>query len=205
MNLLLDTLPESVYLADPDPPYLEREYPISTDFRTGIAFTELMENNDLNEDEKAEQALMLYYGGIPANVEAAYEALIYFYLCGKDADNMTTGGGDAHRAPVFSYAQDAPYLFAAFEQQYGIDLTTVDLHWWRFRALFDGLSDKTELVKIIGYRAWKPYKGCPKEEAAQMRKLQKRYALIDEGEQKRANQLAEILMGDGDLTKLKDD
>lgn len=204
MNLFLDTLPESVYLADPDPPYLEREYPISTDFRTGIAFTELMENIDLSEDEKAEQALMLYYGGIPANVEAAYEALIYFYLCGKEADDTATGDGQ-NRAPVFSYAQDAPYLFAAFEQQYEIDLTTVKLHWWRFRALFDGLSDKTELVKIMGYRAWKPYKGCPNEEAAQMRKLQKHYALVDKREQKRTNQLTEILLGDGDLTKLKND
>jgi hypothetical protein len=203
MNLLLDELPESVYLADPDPPYLEREYPIATDYRVGIQFTQLLSDEGLTNLKKDEQALMLYYGGIPANVEAAYQALTQFYLCGRDPEDIATGGHSG--PPVFSYAQDAPYLFAAFEQQYGIDLTTAKLHWWRFRALFDGLSDKTELVKIMGYRAWKPYKGCPKEEAAHMRKLQKHYALVESGERKRSNQLADILMGDGDLSRLNDD
>ena len=70
MNLLLDELPESVYLADPDPPYLEREYPIATDYRVGVQFTQLLSDEALTNLEKDEQALMLYYGGIPANVEA---------------------------------------------------------------------------------------------------------------------------------------
>jgi hypothetical protein len=203
MNLLLDKLPESVYLADPDPPFLEREYPLNTDYRVGIRFTNLLEDDTLSDLEKDEQALMFYYGGIPANVDAAYQALIQFYLCGRDPDEVKTDGQSG--PPVFSYTQDAPYLFAAFEQQYGIDLTAVDMHWWRFRALFDGLSDKTELMKIISYRAWKPYRDCPKEEAARMRKLQKHYALIDGQKRQQANELEKILMGDGDLSKLDND
>ena len=41
-----------------------------------------------------------------------------------------------------------------FLEQYGIDLTQEhDLHWWRFKAMFDSLSEKTQFVKIMGYRS----------------------------------------------------
>lgn len=200
IDLLTDELPESVFITDNKPPYMEREYAINTDFRTGIAFSELMES-DLPGEEIIAQALTLYYDGIPENFEAAYEALLWFYCCGHDPKERTAPEGP----PVFSYQEDAPYLYAAFMEQYQMDLTTVQLHWWHFRALMEGLSDKTELVKIIGYRSWKPYKGCPKEEKAQMRKLQKRFALKNTKEERHHDRMTAILMGSGDLSELDEE
>ena len=42
---------------------------------------------------------------------------------------------------------------AAFQQAYGIDLTTTKLHWWRFKALFAALPEDTRMFQIMSYRA----------------------------------------------------
>ena len=33
---------------------------------------------------------------------------------------------------------DSPYIYADFMREYGINLSTAELHWFEFRALFDG-------------------------------------------------------------------
>lgn len=203
MNVLIDDLPESVFLTDPDPPYLEHEYPINSDFRAGVKFSILMENPDIDENEKLVNAIEIYYGAIPTQIEGAYEALICFYTCGNDqpgdGQNNTTGRCSG---PLFSYEQDAPYIYAAFQQAYGIDLTTAKMHWWKFQALFNALPDDTMFMKILSYRAWEPYDGCPKDERRRMRKLQRQFA-IKTGGAARANKQADDLqkaLESGDMT-----
>lgn len=56
MNLLIAPAPKTVQIAGV-------ETPISWDFRTGIRFELLMEQ-DLTEEERLLQALVLYYPGI---------------------------------------------------------------------------------------------------------------------------------------------
>lgn len=54
--------------------------------------------------------------------------------------------------PLFSYALDYPYILSAFLKDYQIDLTHAKMHWWKFRMLFDGLSENTEIKQRIMYR-----------------------------------------------------
>lgn len=57
---------------------------------------------------------------------------------------------------VIDYDIDAPYIYAAFLEQYNIDLLDVKyLHWFKFMALLRGLHD-TELNRIISARLYKP-------------------------------------------------
>lgn len=56
---------------------------------------------------------------------------------------------------VIDYDIDAPYIYAAFLEQYGIDLIETRLHWYKFLALLHGLHD-TELNRIIAARMYKP-------------------------------------------------
>lgn len=53
------------------------------------------------------------------------------------------------------------------------------LHWWEFRALFQGLKDDNKIVKIMGYRGIDLSKIKDKEEKARYKKLKKIYALPD--------------------------
>jgi len=64
-------------------------------------------------------------------------------------------------------------------EQYKIDLNYTNMHWWKFKALFQGLSDNTLMVKIMGYRSIDLGKIKDKEEKARYKKLKKIYALPD--------------------------
>ena len=64
--------------------------------------------------------------------------------------------------------------------QYKIDLNSIKyLHWWKFKALFKSLNEKTQFVKIMGYRAMNLSKIKDKEMKSNYKRMQKLYALPD--------------------------
>lgn len=85
-------------------------------------------------------------------VPDAFEGLVEFYAAGL---NLSSSHSSADRAPAgelaFDYQTDAAAIVAAFQQAYGIDLTTEKLHWWRFRALFAALPKETQIAQIMSY------------------------------------------------------
>jgi len=65
-------------------------------------------------------------------------------------------------------------------QQYNIDLQEIKyMHWWKFKALFNGLAENTEIVKIMGYRAVNLSKIKDKEQKNFYKRMKKIYALPD--------------------------
>lgn len=165
MNLLYDALPESIQVD-------EKEYPICTDFRDWIKFVDLMEDGELNDNEKIEYALKWFTREIPKNLPAAFRGLFWFFSCGE------SGEKGSPKRPVFSFRVDAPYILAAFRQSYGLDLQAIDyLHWWEFRSLFDGLPEDCELKKRIAYRGIKLSSIQNREERSRIRKIQQAIAL----------------------------
>ena len=170
-NLLLDPLPESVKIDG-------TEVEIDTDFRTSIRFALLMQNRRIDDRTKLELALYMFYGdAIPLNTNAAVDAILWFYRCGKESESRGTAKGGAARA--YDFEEDAGLIYAAFWQQYGIDLQTAQLHWWQFRALFSGLTKDTEIMTIAGYRTAEITSDMPKSEQTRYRKLKEMYALKD--------------------------
>ncbi len=63
--------------------------------------------------------------------------------------------------------------------QYGIDLTKDDLHWWLFRALFEGLNDENKICKVMEIRSIDLSKIKDKEQKAHYRRLKRIYRLPD--------------------------
>lgn len=86
----------------------------------------------------------------PLEVPDAFEALTRFFVSGTESTGSGKGGGTPEIS--FDYSFDADYIVAAFQQAYGIDLTTAKLHWWRFRALFRALPEETLMAKILSWR-----------------------------------------------------
>ena len=98
---------------------------------------------------------------------------------------------EEHVQPYFSFTQDAPYIYAAFRQQYGIDLLAErgKLHWWAFNALLKGLTADTQFVRILQIRQ-KPIPRATKsnrEEIAQLLRLKSEYRLEISEEDRQAN------------------
>lgn len=56
---------------------------------------------------------------------------------------------------VFDFEFDGEYIYASFMEEYGIDLIEQrgKLHWKKFLALFQGLSEKTKMREVMKIRS----------------------------------------------------
>ena len=167
MNLLTETLPQTARIDGAD-------VPIHTDFRTGIRF-ELLMQEDIPGSEKVLRALRLYFGdAVPSDAEKAVDAILWFYSCGQDEESETPKSGKTKQA--YSFEQDSELFYASFLAVYGIDLSTASMHWWTFRALLHGLPADCELKKVMGYRV-ADLTSMSKAQRKTYEKLRKAYAL----------------------------
>ena len=53
------------------------------------------------------------------------------------------------------------------------------MHWWKFKAMFNGLKSDNKIVEIMGYRAIDLSKIKDKEEKKRYKELKRIYALPD--------------------------
>lgn len=175
MNIILDKLPNKY-----------QDLFINTDFRISMLFELLMQDNEISDEEKIEQAIKLYYDNKKGNLEKAFknlkkstEGILWFFSCGKEDENKKTKTDRKEEKQIYSYEFDANYIYGAFKSQYNIDLQDDKLHWWEFKALFESLEDQNKIVEIMGYRAMDISKIKDKDEKSRYKKLKKIYALPD--------------------------
>ena len=163
-----------------------------------IKFEELMQDPEVNDQDKAWLALNLFYPEIPEDLNEATEKMLWFYRCDKQ-DNFYTKKTKKKKAGrndrIYDFEYDDDYIYAAFMSQYHLDLHKVRyLHWWKFRAMFNSLSDDTQFVKIMEYRAVELDK-VPKEKRAFYKRMKMLYALpLSQNEEQRQNALEDALM-----------
>lgn len=161
-------------------------YPVNCDFRIGIQFENVRKGKG-SDAEKLIRLLRLYYPvRIPPDIGKALDRIIWFYRCGEEKEKEEKKERYQRRGskdPAYSFSQDAPYIYAAFKEQYGIDLTKEDLHWWKFMALFESLGEDTKMSRIMYYRKVST-SGMSKSERAFINDMKKLYKIRDDGEEK---------------------
>jgi len=141
MNILIEQLPTAVEIDGQD-------VPIETDFRACLRVILAFEDDELTDVERAGVLIENLYPEPPANLQAAYLMGVKFLNGGETPDQ---GGDPGPR--LYSFSQDARYIYAAFRQTHGIDLeATESLHWWKFLALFMDLGSETAFAHIVGFR-----------------------------------------------------
>lgn len=96
----------------------------------------------------------------------------------RGEDSFAKAGERKNRA-VYSFEYDDKYIYSGFLSQYGIDLCTADLHWYKFKALFSAFGDDVTFVKIMQYRSMDLGKIKDKEQKKFYRKMKRLYALPD--------------------------
>lgn len=186
MNMLTDSVPESLTIA-------ETEYEINTDFRVWLKFEMLL--SDEIEDSNAtllDIKKLIFKSELPPDRadEEATEQILWFYRCGKPEQK----GGKSSKK-IFDYDYDDGYICAAFMEQYHIDLNKANLHWWKFHALMLSLSENTEFVKIMGYRAIEINSKMSAAQKAFYQKMKKHYKLpIKKEEQQRITAIEDALI-----------
>jgi hypothetical protein len=189
MNILVDLVPSTVNIEGED-------YKICSDFRTSILFELLMQDNSVGEEDKILFALQLYYPVVPQNINEAIEQMLWFYRCGKDVSKSKGNGKGKSATQIYSFEHDDDYIYAAFMDQYGIDLQDISyLHWWKFKAMFKALKEDNEIVKIMGYRSTDLSKIKDKEQKAYYKKMKELYKIpISTDEADKLKEIEEALL-----------
>lgn len=175
------------------------KYPFHSDFREWIRFESLIINSDVPENLKSVLALRLIFAGnVPDDIIGAEKFILWFYRGGREKritnEDKATDSLESRR--VYDFEYDFEYVYAAFLEQYGIDLIEIEyLHWWKFRALFKGLHD-CRLTEIMGYRGADITDDLPDSRKAFLLDMQELYELpVSLTEQRRIEKAMRYLEG----------
>lgn len=125
--------------------------PIYPDFRNMIRFEQLLDDDRLDDAQKAVLGVRQLFDRLPPGGFArAADRLVWFYRRGEEP-----GAGGKRAAPkrAWDLTADAACIYASFLQAYGVDLTAVRfLHWWAFLALLENLPDETPMAHKMQLR-----------------------------------------------------
>lgn len=189
MNILVDIVPISVNIDN-------NEYEINSDFRISILFELLMQDNSMGDKDKIFRALQLYYPVVPENVNEAIEQMLWFYRCGKDIRKSKGNGKGKSVTQIYSFEHDDDYIYAAFMDQYSIDLQDIKyLHWWKFKAMFKSLKEDNEIVKIMSYRSVDLSLIKDKEQKSYYKKMQELYKIpVSKDDENKLKEIEEALL-----------
>ena len=193
MNILLDSLPYDIEIDGV-------RYAIDASYRCMIRFELMMQDNAESDEAKIFRSLCEFYvDRVPENVLSAIDKMVWFYQCGKENDDNVQRKARDQRQ-VYSFEYDADMIYAAFFDQYGIDLQKENLHWWKFKAMFRALREQNEFVKIMGYRCMNIPNSMSREQKEFYRKMKEIHKLQpSRAECEKLREIERILMGDGKL------
>lgn len=121
-------------------------YKIKTDYRYFLIFIKKLGNKEINPGDFD----FMYINTPPQDRLEGIKKLCDFMTTSELPRNT-----EKNPENVLDYEIDAPYIYAAFKEQYGIDLIDEPLHILKFLALLRALHD-TELNRIIAARLYKP-------------------------------------------------
>lgn len=153
------------------------KYRIVTDFRGWITFELIINNPEIDNITKQLTILdsMVIDSIFPEDIEGVMNALFSFYFLNKERKKENKKNKETEVAYSFEY--DWNYIYAAFMQQYKIDLFNTNMHWFLFKSLFDCLHDDTQFMKIVSYRTTNIASIKDKNMRQKYMELKERYAL----------------------------
>ena len=189
INLLLDNIDEVVK---------DRiKIDFDTNFRIGIAFEIMMQNPKYSMQAKTYQALKLFYPEMNKikDTKKAIDDIIWFYSRKKSEKETRKKNRKGKNKQIYSYEFDNDLIYSAFKNQYNVDLEEIEyLHWWKFKAMFNGLKSDNRIVEIMGYRAMELSKIKDKDMKKHYKQLQEEYKLPDmRSEEEKEEDFAEAL------------
>lgn len=182
MNFFYEAFPDTIEIHGED-------VAIITDFREYIRLLDMLKCDELNSYQKRNILKDYFLDEITID-DDAIDALTEFVAMDledldskdKDSDEDDSDENNSEQSGskknLFSYEIDYPFILSGFLRDYGIDLGTVEyLHWWKFRMLFDGLSEDTEIKQRIMYRGIDLSDIKDKDERKRIAKIQRRIQL----------------------------
>lgn len=158
------------------------EIPVSADFRSWIKADLIMKDRQIPKEAKLPvicQYIGLDLSRLDVTIPDLWAGIFKFYMCEQEPRGEAVSSSSA---TAYRFDCDWWLIYAAFVQQYGINLLTADLHWFEFRALLDGLTEQTQFIKVVQARLRDTSK-LKGEEKAQAEKLKRYWKVPDDSAQ----------------------
>lgn len=162
------------------PEYIEvnhTKYKLNTDFRLALKCDEIFRDDSIGNYEKTLAIIYILLGeeGLKdhQNHEKMSKLLVKYLLCGKEPSEASS------EEPSMSFKQDNGYIKASFMSDYKIDLDKVEMHWWQFFDLLQGLTENSVLNRVRAIRE-EPLNGKKGTEREKWEKLKNQVELKHE-------------------------
>ena len=130
------------------PEYIEvkgKQYKINTDFRIALKCDEISRDESIGKYEKTLAIIYMLLGdeGLDdrENHCEILNLLQKYLRCGKEIK-------DVDKEPSMDFKQDTGYIKASFMSDYKIDINSIELHWWLFCDLLQGLTEDSVLSRV---------------------------------------------------------
>lgn len=120
---------------------------LNTDFRVWADFPEKL-NAALKGDGEAYSSF--FARDVPYLSQEVVDNLEFFY---RPPSELPRNESESEER-LIDFDFDSDYIFAAFWQTYGIDLTETEMHWHKFSALLAALPSDTMFVHIANSRCY---------------------------------------------------
>lgn len=117
----------------------EKRYKINTDFRVALDCNKIAQDETIGDTERGLAIIYTLFGEEGINTPEHYKKLLElakkYLACGKELDT------EANSKPDMDFEQDYSYITTSFLSDYGYDLDNMEMHWWKFMDLMNGLSN----------------------------------------------------------------
>lgn len=157
-----------------------KKYKINTDFRVAIECSEIAMDTTIGDYERTLAIIYKLFGDEGLDAKKDYEELLKmakkFLGCGKEVKNNKI------IEPDMDFTEDMDYIEASFMSDYNIDLTNIEMHWWKFSNLINGLSNSElgnccVLNRVRNLRTYDTSKIKDQKELAKINEAKKQVAL----------------------------
>lgn len=165
----------NLFCAPPDFVTIDnKQYKINTDFRVWIDISNVLDQKISIKEKLCFMLVNAYCDNLPEHMGDAINALFDFMNMNENNTKSLSG------EKVIDFCCDKNLIYAAFLQQYRINLFHDYLHWWEFLSLLSCLDENTALMRVIGYRSVDCSKIKDENKKRFFRKMKKRYQLKQE-------------------------
>ncbi len=157
----------------------DKKYKINTSFWLALRCDEIFRDDSICDYEKTLAIIYLLLGEEAMkdmeHQEQIVKLLTKYLRCGKEADKRE----QLNEEPSMDFKQDMGRIKTSFMSDYQIDLDLVDMHWWKFHDMLEGLTDDSVLSRVRTIRE-EPLSGKKGKEREKWEKAKKQVALKHE-------------------------
>lgn len=121
--------------------------PLDTSFKTALRCMQVVNDDSISDQERALAIIYLLTDDIPkVDLRKLMNLLSKYLQCGEEPNRHRSFKKD------MDFEQDEKFIISSFMYDYGIDLESTDMHWWRFIDLLNGLSSECILSRVRDIR-----------------------------------------------------